>query len=299
MIRFLSAMNNTLWIGLSDNNHESDRDKVEILIEKTEEEEKTRENEKKDEIDTIKKLELEKIVEENIKQEIVKEITDSEIDDLIYKYKSTGKNKERAKIVDSLTKQLHHSKIQEILIDIAEDDNYPLCRAKAISNLGDLIENSDIRNLLIKKLDDISPKVRLWTVWTLRPIIHDREIQDIFIKRIKFVEKSRKIRLWMIRVLSDQINNIYIQEVFLYLFKLKPDMETRKLLLYYLLQKTENKDILFTITKQLQVEKNNEIRIEILKKLILLDDQDVQYVLENLLKTEKDSDVLELLATKL
>ena len=99
----------------------------------------------------------------------------------------------------------------------------------------------------------------------------------------------------MIRILSDQIDDPYIQETFLFFFRLHQDTETKKLLLYYLLQKIENEDILFTISRHVQYEKNSEIRLEIVKRLLSVDEPDVKYILEKLSKTERNKEILELL----
>lgn len=250
-------------------------------------------------IDIEIKDEEEQIQEEEDRDEGEKLIlTPSDLERFIEEYEQTKKNKARAEILDRLAEYSDIPVIKEFLIDVANRDNYPLCRAKAISNLSCWIEEKDIQNLILSKLSDVSPKVRLWAIWTIRPVIHLREIQDNIINKIKFSEKSRQIKLWMIRILSDQIHTEYIQEVFLYFFKLNPDVETKKLLLYYLLPKLNNEDILYTISRHVQHEKNNEIRLEIVKHLILVDEPDVKYLLENLLKTERNEEILEILKTK-
>jgi hypothetical protein len=267
------------------NEHSSDDEQdIEILIEEVDE--NSPEEEKNDEVN-------EEIIEES--KESSDSLTDTEITSLIDLYNETRKSKERAEIIDKFSEIIDNDNVKDLMIEIAKNDSYPLCRAKAVSNLGKWIENEEIQNIVIKSLNDISPKVRLWAVWTLRPTIHLKEIQETLINRIKFHENSRQIKLWMIRVLSDQIDDLFIQETFLYFFKLNPDMETKKLLLYYLLSKLENEDILFTISRNVQTEKNNEIRLEIVKKLVLVDEPDVKYILEKLSKTERNKEILELL----
>ncbi len=241
-------------------------------------------------------LEIEELVEEDREKRIA--LTDSEINSLIERYKETRKNKERANLIDQLSENLDNNQVKELLIEIVDKDNYPLCRAKAVTNLGYWIEDSEIQSIVVKKLSDVSPKVRLWTVWTLRPVIHIKDIQEIIINRIKFFEKSRQNKLWMIRILSDHIDTLFIQETFLYFFKTHTDTETRKLLLYYLLPKIENEDVMFTLSRHVQYESNNEIRFEIVKKLVLVDEPDVKYILEKLSKTERNEEIRELLRKK-
>lgn len=251
--------------------------------------------------DLVEEIEVKQTEDEETEEAISeikeqKEVEDKiDIENLIDRYKNTNKNKERAKIIDQISEHLDNKQIKELLIQIVMNDKYPLCRAKAVSNLGYWIEEEEIREIILKKLTDISPKVRLWVIWTLRPVIRLKEIQEKIINQIKFIEKSRQIKLWMIRILSDQIDDPYIQETFLFFFRLHQDTETKKLLLYYLLQKIENEDILFTISRHVQYEKNSEIRLEIVKRLLSVDEPDVKYILEKLSKTERNKEILELL----
>jgi len=278
MIRFLTSLSYNIKIELSNEKISTEEKDTEILVEKDE---------------------LEIIIEDEIEKEIEKipALSDSELDKLIEKFKETKKKKERANLIDQFSENLDSIEVKELLIEVAEEDNYPLCRAKAVSSLGYWIDDTEIQHILLKKLTDISPKVRLWAVWTLRPIIHLRDIQENIINRVKFSEKSRQIKLWMIRILSDQIDELFIQETFLYFFKTNPDNETRKLLLYYLLPKIENEDILFTISRHVQEESNREIKLEIVKRLVLVDEPDVKYLLEKLSKTERNQEILDLISS--
>jgi len=234
-------------------------------------------------------------IENELKRDKSQILIDEEIRNLIDMFWNTKRNKNRASLLDKLSDNLESKDVREFLIEVVEKDNYPLCRAKALTNLGFWIKEGEIQNIVLKGLKDISPKVRLWALWTLRPIINIREIQDVLITHLKFYEKSIQNKLWIIRILSDQINDPYIQETFLYFFKLKPDVETRKLLLYYLLPRIHNEDIMFTISRHVQSENNREIRLEIVKKLILVDEPDVKYLLERMSKTEKNQEILDLL----
>ena len=281
MICFLTSLCFNIKINMS-NEHPSDEERdIKVLDDEAIEEDPETNN-----------LELK---EDNIDKTDF--LSETELANLIERFKNSRKNKERAKFIDIFSENLVNEEVKELMIEITENDNYPLCRAKAVSNLGKWIEDKEIQNTVISKLKDISPKVRLWAVWTLRPIIHLREIQETLINKIKFEENSRQNKLWMIRVLSDQIDDKFIQETFLYFFKLKPDTETKKLLLYYLLSKLENEDILFTISRSVQTETNNEIRLEMVKKLIHVNEPDVKYILEKLTKTERNKEILEYLRT--
>ena len=169
-------------------------------------------------------------------------------------------------------------------------DNY-----NVVSLLGDKADTPEIKRLLIQKLDDSSPKVRLWTVWSLRTIVYDPEVYEALIKKIKYFEKSKRVNLWIIRSLSDQIDDKTIQDTFIHLLKQKPDNETRKLLLFYLLQKSNDEDMATELSFYMLKEVNREIRKEIVKKLVLLDFEDVRYSLEKLYKKERDEEIKDLI----
>ena len=101
----------------------------------------------------------------------------------------------------------------------------------------------------------------------------------------------------MIRALSDRINDNKIQEAFLFLLKSKPDNETRRLLLFYLLQKTNEENTVYELSRYVLKEANRDIRKEIVKKPATLDNKDVKYSLEKLFKTEKDEEIREIIQT--
>ncbi len=218
------------------------------------------------------------------------------VSDLIDNYNLSKKNKEKTQILDQLGDYVNYPEVTEFLKETAKEDGYDLCRAKAVSYISDFTDNEDIKNLLLQKLDDSSPKVRLWVVWSLRGEIHEQRIQSEFIRRIKYVEKAKIVRLWIIRSLSDVIDNENIQYVFLQLLKEKPDTETRKLLLYYLLQKLENPDVSYFISSYVLSELNKEIRKEIVKKMIEVNNDDIRYALNKLTKVEKNKEILDLIS---
>ena len=286
----------------------SEEDEVEIFLEELEEDSeefvKSSEYKKKNleikDTNIIDTYESEEVLDSPI-EEIQAEkrtITSSEeIQEILNEYEKTRKNKDRVLIIDKIAELLPNSDLEELLKEIAFKDSYSLCRVKAVSLLADLNDKSEVKRLLIGKLDDSSPKVRLWAVWGLRPIIYDAEILEVFINRVKYVEKSKRVKLWLIRALSDQINDNKIQETFLLLLKSKPDNETRKLLLFYLLQRTNEENIAYKLSRYVLNEANRDIRKEIVKKLVMLENEDVRYSLEKLFKTERDEEIRKILQT--
>ncbi len=288
----------------------SEEDEVEIFLEELEEDSeefvKSSEYKKKNleikDTNIIDTYESEEVLDSHI-EEIQAEkriITSSEeIQEILNEYEKTRKNKDRVLIIDKIAELLPNSDLEELLKEIAFKDSYSLCRVKAVSLLADLNDKSEVKRLLIRKLDDSSPKVRLWSVWGLRPIIYDTEIQEVFINKAKYFEKSKRVKLWLIRALSDRINDNKIQDTFLLLLKSKPDNETRKLLLFYLLQKANEENIAYELSRYVLKEANRDIRKEIVKKLVMLDNEDVKYSLEKLFKTERDEEIREILQTTL
>lgn len=221
-----------------------------------------------------------------------------QLNELSSKLQITKKNKERAQILDLVGEFSTYTEITTILIDIALEDKYQLCRAKAVSLLADLIQEDEVKRTILQTLNDSSQQVRLWSVWALRVIIHDVDVRDILIRKLKFGEVSNRVKLWIIRSLSDLINDEEVMYTFVSLLKSKPNTEMRKLLLYYILQKAENPEMSMVLSTHIQNETNKEIRREIVKKLLQLDNDDVNHALERLLKSEKDEEILALLRTK-
>lgn len=286
----------------------SEEDEVEIFLEELEEDSeefvKSSEYKKKNleikDTNIIDTYESEEVLDSHIEdiQAEKRIITSSEeIQEILNEYEKTRKNKDRVLIIDKIAELLPNSDLEELLKEIAFKDSYSLCRVKAVSLLADLNDKSEVKRLLIRKLDDSSPKVRLWSVWGLRPIIHDTEIQEVFINKAKYFEKSKRVKLWLIRALSDRINDKKMQDTFLYLLKSKPDNETRKLLLFYLLQKANEENIAYELSRYVLKEANRDIRKEIVKKLVMLENEDVKYSLEKLFKTERDEEIREIIQT--
>jgi hypothetical protein len=240
--------------------------------------------------------------EDTEEQEEIEEIVIEDrnrLNELVTKFKTTKRNKERASILDQIGKFSTYSEITEFLSDIATEDKYQLCRAKAVSLLADLIQEDGVKRVILQTLNDSSQQVRLWSVWALRGIIHDLDVRDILIRKLKFREVSNRVKLWIIRALSDLIDDQEVIYSFLSILKTKPNTEMRKLLLYYILQKAEDPEVSIVLAEHIRNETNIEIRREIVKKLLQLDDEDVIYSLKRLMKTEKDEQILDLLKTKL
>jgi hypothetical protein len=239
------------------------------------------------------------VVLEVEKPEKTEEEKQKQMVELSSKLQSTKKNKERAQILDLIGEFSTYSEITLILIDIALEDKYQLCRAKAVSLLADLIQEDEVKRTILQTLNDSSQQVRLWSVWALRGIIHDDDVRDTLIRKLKFGEVSNRIKLWIIRALSDLINDKEVMYAFVSILKSKPNTEMRKLLLYYILQKADNPEVKVVLASHIRNETNIEIRREIVKKLLQFKDEDIIYSLERLMKTEKDEQILELLKTKL
>ena len=237
--------------------------------------------------------------EEFLQSELQLKENTMSIKELIKNYSISKKNKEKTKIMDELVEFSDYPEVREFLKETAIEDSYDLCRAKAVSYFSEFTDDEEIKKILIQKLNDNSPKVRLWAVWSLRGAIHDQAIQSEFIRRIKYIEKTKIVRLWIIRSLSDVIDDENVQYVFLQLLKEKPDNETRKLLLYYLLQKLDNPDICYYISSYVTSELNKNIRKEIIKKIIEVDNEDIKYALNKLAKIEKDKEIINLISSKL
>ena len=221
-----------------------------------------------------------------------------EMNELINEFHLTKKNKDRAQILDLIGEFSTFSEVQSLLIDVALEDKYQLCRAKAVSHLAEFINEEDVKRAILQTLNDSSQQVRLWSIWALRGIIHDINVRDILVRKLKYGEVSNRVKLWIIRSLSDLINDLEVINTFISLLKSKPNIEMRKLLLYYILQKAENPEISLVLSMHIQKETNSEIRKEIVKKLIQIDNDDVNYELERLKKTEKNNEIIKILSTK-
>ena len=229
----------------------------------------------------------------------VKENYMDKVDSIINEIKITKKNKDRALLIDELSEYKSELKVQDYLANLALDDSYAICRAKAISYLAEVIEEKKVKQIVLESLKDSSPKVRLWAVWALRTVVHEDEILEALLTRLKYQEKSNRVKLWLIRTLSDQIKNEDVIRVFIKKLESKPNLETRKLILYYLLQLLDNQEICFKLANYVMQESNKEIKLEIIKKLITVENEDVSFSLRKLSKLEKDEQILSILKNNL
>ena len=244
----------------------------------------------------IKKQEEIEIEKEEEEEE--EEDNKEKIDALIKEVKITKKNKDRALLIDQLSEFKSEFRVQKLLSDIALNDSYVICRAKAVSYLAEVIDEDEVKRVIVESLKDSSPKVRLWAVWALRTIVHENEILEELLSRLRYSEKSNRVKLWLIRTLSDQIANEDVVRVFIKELETKPNLETRKLILYYLIQRLDNPEICYKLANYVMQETNKEIKLEIVKKLKTIENEDVKYSLNKLSKLEKDGEILSILNSR-
>ncbi|MEE9410330.1 MAG: hypothetical protein V3V41_05320 [Candidatus Heimdallarchaeota archaeon] len=238
---------------------------------------------------------LDHLFEEIKEEKKNKHESEKRVKELLAKFHLTKRNKERAEIIDQVSEFIQFPEIISLLQEVALNDTYAFCRAKAVSYLAELVEEEEVKRTIIKKLNDSSPKVRLWSVWGLRVVIHEEEVLEILLRRLRYLEKANRVKLWLIRTLSDQISNDDVMTAFFKLLESKPNTETRKLLLYYLLQRLDNPEISYKLANYVLKETNKDIKSEIIKKLLTLDNEDVEYSLNKLSRMEKDENILALL----
>ncbi|MHA1667214.1 MAG: HEAT repeat domain-containing protein [Candidatus Heimdallarchaeaceae archaeon] len=200
-------------------------------------------------------------------------------------------NRKKLALLQELSDYTHFKEVKRALIDIAKFDSYKMARVKAISLLSEQLKDPEVQNLFLRKLDDNSPDVRMWTVWGLKDIAHKEEVQNALLRELRFQEKSNKVKLWIIKILNDHLDKKEVQEAFLYLLKTNPNNSTRKLLVSYLLTRIDNKEIAYALATHLHTEKNKDIKKEIIEKLITSTDEDIQYSLMKLLRTEKNEEI--------
>ena len=232
---------------------------------------------------------------EEIEEEEKEEVSIEKINVLIENVENTKRNKDRAEYIDQLSEYKTESRVKNLFCVLALNDSYAICRAKAVSYLAEIIYDEDVKKIVLDALKDSSPKVRLWSVWALRTIVDDKEVLEELLSRLRYLEKSNRVKLWLIRTLSDQIINDDVVRVFIKELESKPNIETRKLILYYLLQRLDNQEICYKLSKYVMQETNKEIKLEIVKKLVTIENEDVKFVLSKLSKLEKDEQILAVL----
>ncbi len=219
-----------------------------------------------------------------------------ELQKILLEIESTTRNKDRTNLIDKIIDYLKYEETISALIDIAINDKYPLCRAKAVSFLSESLMDKKVKELTIRKLRDSSQTVRLWAVWSLRAIVDEEEIQEVLIRRLRHHEKSKKIKLWLVRSLSDKIENPRVIDVFIQSLKGRPDKEMRKLILYYIMQIQGDQDISYFLSTYVHKENDKEIRLEIVKKLLEMDNSDSRYALQKLKRNERNQEIISLLS---
>ncbi len=252
------------------------------------EEEEVEETEEIPAIDTLEEGEEEEIVDGTKSFE--------ELQIIVHGIESTTSNKERANLIDKLTDYLTYEETVSVLKDIAVNDRYPLCRAKAVSFLSEFMRDTEVKDLVIRKLRDSSQTVRLWAVWSLRALVDEEDVQEVLIQQLRHYEKSKRIKLWLIKSLSDMINNSRVIDVFLHSLKRRPNKEMRKLILYYIMQIQGNSDVSYFLSTYVHKENDKEIRLEIVKKLLEMDNSDSKYSLQKLKRSEKNQEIISLLS---
>jgi ribosomal protein S3AE len=245
-----------------------------------------------------------------------------ELQKILLEFESTTRNKDRTNLIDKLIDYLKYEETISALKDIAINDKYPLCRAKAVSFLSESLKDKKVKELTIRKLRDSSQTVRLWAVWSLRAIVDEEDVQEVLIRQLRHHEKSKKIKLWLVRALSDKIENprvidVFLQslkgrpdkemrklilenprviDVFLQSLKGRPDKEMRKLILYYIMQIQGDQDISYFLSTYVHKESDKEIRLEIVKKLLEMDNSDSRYALQKLKRNERNQEIISLLS---
>ncbi len=250
-----------------------------------------------EEIEETEEIQIIDILEKEEESEIVVEPKGIlELQRILHEFESTTRNKDRASLIDKLTDYLTYEETVSALKDIAINDKYPLCRAKAVSFLSEFMMEREVKDLVIRKLRDSSQTVRLWAVWSLRALIEEEEVQEVLIRQLRHYEKSKRIKLWLVRSLSDKIENPSVIDVFLQSLKRRPDKEMRKLILYYIMQIQGNQDISYFLSTYVHKENDKEIRLEIVKKLLEMNNSDSRYALQKLKRNERNQEIITLLS---
>jgi len=235
--------------------------------------------------------------EEHVESEIVDETEGLvELQRILLEFESTTRNKDRADLIDKLTDYLRYEETVSALKDIAINDKFPLCRAKAVSFLSEFMRDKEVKDLVIRKLRDGSQTVRLWAVWSLRALIEEEDVQEVLIHQLRYYEKSKRIKLWLVRSLSDKIESPNVIDVFLQSLKRRPGKEMRKLILYYIMQIQGNPHVSYFLSTYVHKENDKEIRLEIVKKLLEMDDADSSFALQKLKRNERNQEIISLLS---
>ncbi|MCK4844251.1 MAG: HEAT repeat domain-containing protein, partial [Candidatus Heimdallarchaeota archaeon] len=241
-------------------------------------------------------IEVGKEVFEN--QTVITKIVKEDLDLLISTLINSNRNKVRLDIIEKIGEFIEEEKVKNTLSNISKNDKHPLCRAKAVSYLSDIIEDKQVKETILSKLNDSAKVVRHWAVWGLKGVISESDVQKALIKRLLREEKSRKIKLWIIKILSSQIKTDRVEEAFLGLLKQNLNIETKGLVVDYLLNNLSDREICYQLSTYVLKERNKEIKTKIIKKFLTIDNLDVKYSLERLEREEYDENILSLLKNR-
>ena len=231
-------------------------------------------------------------------QTVITKIVKEDLDFLISTLINSNRNKVRLDIIEKIGDFIKEEKVKKTLSDISKNDKYPLCRAKAVSYLSDIIEDKQVKETILSKLDDSAKVVRHWAVWGLKGVVSESDVQKALIRRLLREEKSRKIKLWIIKILSSQIKTNRVEEAFLGLLKQNLNIETKNLVVDYLLNNLSDRDICYQLSLFVIKERNKELKLKIIQKFLTIDNLDVKYSLERLEREENDEDILTLLKNR-
>ena len=288
------------FIPLNDEQSKEEKEDVTDILSFKEQPKKEEEKEFPLPLDIEKKEEQHIEVENELieDQTVITKIVKEDLDLLINTLINSRRNKVRLDIIEKIGDFIEEEKVKKALSNISKNDKYPLCRAKAVSYLSDIIEDKQVKETILSKLDDSAKVVRHWAVWGLKEVVSESDVQKALIKRLLREEKSRKIKLWIIKILSSQIKTNRVEEAFLGLLKQNLNIETKGLVVDYLLNNLSDRDICYQLSLYVIKERNKELKSKIIQKFLTIDNLDVKYSLERLEREENDEDILALLKNR-
>ncbi|MHA1687305.1 MAG: HEAT repeat domain-containing protein [Candidatus Heimdallarchaeaceae archaeon] len=233
-------------------------------------------------------------VEEQLEEE--KALNDFEISLLINQLRFPMNKKRRLNIIEKLSKYVVHPLVKSLFLELAYTETITLARAKVISALSDIVHDEDAKNVLINALRDSSPVVRQWAVWGLMQLVEkDSDIVERLIYHLLYREGSKRVKLWILRSLSRTINQSAVEDTFLRLLSPSAPYEIRSLIVDYLLQRLDDNEICYAISRYVQKEPNKELKKRIIKKIVDAENTDLKFALERLKFEERNKEILNLL----
>ncbi len=201
------------------------------------------------------------------------------------------KRKTRLELLEKLVPYAEHKKVLRTLIDITSTDPHALCRAKAVAILGDYSHLSDVKDTLLRSLSDMSNKVRLWVVWSLKLQIEDKRVREQLLRHLTTVEKCRKIKMRLIRMLSTKIDDKDVQYSLIRMLNKSLTKPTRYLLVEELCKIYQEPDIIFALSKHVLTETDTKTRKLMVSTLLKTDNSDARYALQKLAKKERKVEI--------